>query len=189
MDIARKPFEEDFSTSENDIKIIKPKFDGVSGLRDLVLNELKSLYYVEKAILKTLPKVIKNACAYELIEATTIQQDKIKMQIARIEDSFLILNENPILQQSQAIDFLLQDIDSIIEETKFGVVRDAGIVLALQKIAHYEKATYSILAIYSENLHQNKIYDLLFASLNEEKITEMRLAKIANTIRFHSDEI
>lgn len=187
MDIARKPFEEDFSTSENDIKIIKPKFDNISGLQDLVLNEMKSLYYIEKAIFKSFSKVIKNCCSFELIEAVTIHQNQAKIHIDRLEASFIILNENAILQQSPVIESLLQDIDTLIEETKFGVVRDAGIVLVLQKIIHFEIAIYSISATYSENKYQNKLHDLFFASLNDEKVTGLRLAKIANTILFHSE--
>jgi ferritin-like metal-binding protein YciE len=68
------------------------------------------------------------------------------------------------------------------------MIRDAGIVLALHKIEHYEIATYSILSTYAENLKEESIKFLMDESLNEEKIAEMRLAKIAQTIQFYDEE-
>lgn len=184
MDAARKYTQKNNFLSESDVKSIKPKFNGAIGLRELILNELKSLYYVEKALLKAFPKMIKNSCSFELIEAITIHFEETKTHVIRLEDIFLVLNENPILQRCLAIENLIQDIDTIIDETKFGSVRDAGIVLTLHKIEHYEIATYSILATFVENIDENSIAELLDLSLNEEKVTELRLEKIANSIRF-----
>jgi len=188
MENARKSPENLNPISENEVKPIKTKFDGAHGLRDLVLNELKSMYYIEKVLIKAFPKMIKNACTYELIEAITLHQEATKKQIIRIEDTFSSLNEAPLLQRCEAIESMLQDIDDIVEATKFGSVRDAGIVLALHKIEHYEISTYTILSTYAENLKEFGILDLLLESLNEEKVAEMRLVKIANTIQFYGEE-
>jgi ferritin-like metal-binding protein YciE len=98
----------------------------------------------------------------------------------------LALNTNPTLQRCQAIEQLIQDVESTIENTKFGTIRDAGILLSLQKIEHYEIAAYSILSTYAESSNENAIAELLAISLNEEKVTELRLEKISNSIRFDS---
>jgi ferritin-like metal-binding protein YciE len=188
MENARKPLENFITASENEVKSIRPKFDGASGLRDLLLMEMQSMYYIEKAVAKSFPKIIKNACSFELIEAITLHQEDTKKQIIRIEDSFAALNEEPLLQRCEAIECLLQEIDAMVDLTKFGLVRDAGLVLALHKIEHYEIASYSVLATYAENLKEVLIADWLAESLNEEKVAEMRLAKIANSIQFYTGE-
>lgn len=185
MNSARKHIENKNHTLENKVKSIRFKSDGETGLRDLLLNELRTMYYHEKALLKAFPKIIKNSCSFELIEAITKHFEETKLQIIRLEDTFIALNENPILNRCQAIECLIQDIDNYIEDTKFGIIRDAGIILALHKIEHYEIAAYTILSTFAENINEKAVCELLAQSLNEEKIAELRLAKISNTIRFY----
>ncbi|WP_166426913.1 YciE/YciF ferroxidase family protein [Flavobacterium psychrotolerans] len=188
MDNDKKPNENYNSITDNDTKPIRNKFDGTSGLFELLVNELKTMYYIEKALLKAFPKMIKNSCAFELIEAITIHFEETKLHVIRLGEAFSNLDEDPFLQKSETIDCLLQDVDAMIEDTKFGTVRDAGIILSLYKIGHYELATYGILSIYAELLEEKTIFNLLAESLNEEKITELRLMKIANSIRFKTYE-
>ncbi len=187
MENARQPAVHP-SAVETEIKSIKPKFDGAAGLLDLLIKELKSIYYIEKLLLKAFPKMIKNSCTFELIEAITIHQDATKKQIIRIEDAFVTLKQDPLLQRCIAIESLIQEIDDIVETTKFGIVRDAGIILALNKIEHYEIGSYTILATYAENLKETAIMELLAESLNEEKVAELRLAKIAQSIQFYDEK-
>jgi ferritin-like metal-binding protein YciE len=123
---------------------------------------------------KYFPKIIKNSCNYELIEALYIHQNESQKQVIRIEESFELLKEQSLLAQNAAIDTLLSELDNAIEITKFGMIRDAGIILSLHKIEHYEIASYSILTLFAENL--------------KEKVAQMRLAKITNTIQFHPPE-
>lgn len=188
MENARKPTENFNPSYESEIKPVRIKYDGATGLLDLMVHELKSMYYIEKMLIKSFPKMIKHACNYELIEAITIHLEDTKKQIIRIEDTFLTLEEPVILHRSEAIESMLQEIDDIVDVTKFGMVRDAGIVLALHKIEHYEIATYTILSTYAENLKAENIKILMDESLNEEKVAEMRLAKIAHTIQFYEAE-
>lgn len=188
MDAAKKYPRHNDVVIENDFRSIKFKFSGTTQISELLLNEIKSLYYIEKALLKAFPKIIKNACSFELIEAITIHYEETKNHIIRLEDVFLCSNENPLLQRNHAIECLINEIDSVIDNTKFGNVRDAGIVLALSKIEHYEIATYNILSTYAATINENAIAELLAESLNEEKITELRLNKIADAIQFKNIE-
>ncbi len=188
MENARKSDENFPEKRENEIKSIKPKFQGEAGLRDLFLQELKSMYYVEKVVAKSFPKIIKNSCNFELIEAIYIHQEDTQKQVLRIEESFDLLKEKSILAPCMAIDAMVSELDEMIEITKFGMIRDAGIILSLHKIEHYEIASYSILTVYAENLRETKLLELFEKSLNEEKVAQMRLAKIANTIQFYSPD-
>ncbi|NHM07020.1 DUF892 family protein [Flavobacterium sp. CYK-4] len=188
MENAKKN-SENLAPQEHEIRAGKPKYDGPEGLRDLLLHELKSMYYVEKLLVKSFPKMIKHACNYELIEAITLHSADTKKQIIRIEDTFSALEHRPIFDRNKAVECLLDEIDEIVELTKFGIVRDAGIILALHKIEHYEVATYTILSTYAENLKNYSIQALMEASLNEEKVAQMRLAKIAQTIQFYDAQM
>ena len=185
MDTAGKKLE-NIEVNFEDVRPHKHRFDGESGLRELFFNELKTIYYVEKALLKAFPKIIKNACSFELIEAITIHQEETKLQVIRLEDSFAWLNESPILERCVAVEAMLENIDLVIEDTKFGMVRDAGIVIGLNRIEHHEIAAYEIMTTYAENLNENNIAALLFESVNEEKVAHLRLAKISQTIRFYN---
>jgi len=175
-------------TNANDLKPIRLKFDGELGLRDLLIYELKSMYYIERLLTKEFPKLIKNACSFEFIEALTIHQEDTKKQIKRLEDSFEKLGENPILNRNKSLEYLLQEIDTIIDITKFGLIRDAGMILVLHKIEHFEIASYTILATFAENIKEQTIATWMHESLNEEKIAQMRMAKIAQSIQFYSGD-
>jgi ferritin-like metal-binding protein YciE len=185
MDSARKNLENIEVNFEN-VRPSRHKFDGQSGLREMLYNELKSVYYLEKTLLKSFPKLIKNSCSFELIEAITIHQEETKLQIIRLEDSFALLNENPVLERCMAIEALIGNIDLNIEDTKFGMVRDAAIVMGMHQIEHYEISVYTILATYAENLGEEEIAGLLCETINEEKVTSLRLSKMAQTIRFYT---
>ena len=104
------------------------------------------------------------------------------------QESFDLLQENAVIAHCEAIDAMVFELESMIEITKFGMIRDAGIILSLHKIEHYEIASYSILTVYAENLKETKLFELFEKSLNEEKVAQMRLAKIANTIQFYPPE-
>jgi ferritin-like metal-binding protein YciE len=188
MDTAKKNLENIEVHFEN-VRPTRHRFDGESGLRDLLTSELKSLYCVEKTLLRAFPKLIKNSCSFDLIEALTIHQEETKLQVIRLEDVFAILSEEPQIDKSVIIETLLDSIDLNIEDTKFGTVRDAGIILGMSQIEQFETATYGTLATYAENLKEMQIAQLLSDSINEEKVAQLRLAKIANTIRFYNTDL
>lgn len=185
MDIARKNLENIEVNFEN-VRPSRNRFDGESGLSEWLVQELKSVYYTEKIMLKSFAKIIKNSCSVELIEALAIHHDESKQHVIRIEDVFSLLNEPPTLERCKTIETLLENIDSVIEDTKFGLVRDAGIVFGMHRIEQHEISTYSMLATFAENLGQNGVVLLLSETINEEKVAALRLEKIAQTIRFYS---
>lgn len=70
--------------------------------------------------------------------------------------------------------------ESIIEETEQGTsVRDVGLVLAAQKVEHYEISTYGGLAQLARTLGKADVADLLETTLNEEKKTDALLSQVA----------
>ena len=74
---------------------------------------------------------------------------------------------------------LIKEGEGIMEETEKGVVRDAGIIAASQKIEHYEIATYGTLYAFATTLGETEAAELLAATLEEEKNADVSLTEIA----------
>lgn len=79
------------------------------------------------------------------------------------------------------MDGLIKEGEEIVNETKAGPVRDAGIIAAAQKIEHYEIATYGTLAAFAKTLNERTALDLLLKTLGEEKKSDGLLSTIADT--------
>jgi uncharacterized protein (TIGR02284 family) len=155
--------------------ILKP--DVAHGLRDLFIYELKDLYWAEKALTKALPKMIKNASA-ELADALTRHLEETIGQVTRLEEVFSMLNEKAVAVKCEAMAGLIKETEELMKETEKGEIRDAAIVLAGQKIEHYEIATYGTLYSYAKTLGEQDIAALLEDTLNEEKEADKKLSEI-----------
>lgn len=69
-------------------------------------------------------------------------------------------------------------MDGLIKETDIGVVRNAGIIAAEQKVKHYEIATYGTLHAFAKTLGENKAANLLTMTLDKKKKTDATLSGI-----------
>lgn len=170
-------------------KTIKASSDAAQGLRELFENQLKDLYWAEKALTKAMPKVIKNATSQELIDALTYHVQVTVKQVKRLEDVFESLDTKPEAEKCEAMEGLIKESEDIMESTEEGVVRDAGIISAVQKIEHYEIASYGTLRSFAEILGENEAASLLEETLNEEKDADIKLSEIAeSTINLEAAE-
>lgn len=174
------------NTVKNDSKSKQSKSDTISassdaaqGLRDLFVDSLKDIYWAEKALTKALPKMTKNATSEALKEALTKHLDETVAQVSRLEQVFEIIGEKAEAKKCDAMEGLLKEGEGIMEETELGVVRDAGIIAAGQKVEHYEIATYGTLHAFATTLGEDKAAKLLAITLEEEKKADMTLTEIA----------
>ena len=85
---------------------------------------------------------------------------------------------------------ILEEGKGIIEETDAGTAtRDVGLILAGQKVEHYEIATYGGLAQLARTLGYDEAADLLEATLAEEKEADGLLTEIAeNNVNYEASE-
>jgi ferritin-like metal-binding protein YciE len=162
--------------------------DEASGLRELFENELKDIYWAEKALTKAIPKMIKNASSPELIEALTNHLDVTHEHVIRLEEVFDAIDIKAEAKKCDAMDGLMREAAEIMEETKKGVVRDAGIISAGQKVEHYEIATYGTLAAFAKTLNEDEAASLLEETLGEEKEADETLSQIAQDINVEASE-
>ena len=160
---------------------VKAKKDAAKDLRDLFVDELKDIYWAEKTLTKAIPKLIKNATSKELIEALTSHLEETKTHVTRLEEVFSAIGEKAEAKKCLAIAGITDEAEEIMEDTQDGVVRDAGIIAAGQKVEHYEIATYGTLATFAKTLGENKALELLLATLAEEKGADQKLTDIAKT--------
>lgn len=149
------------------------------GLRDLFEVGLKDIYWSEKVLTKTLPKMVKNASSPELVNSLKAQLDESHEHVSRLEKIFEVTGIKPVAKKCDAMQGILKESNNLIKETDLGMVRDAGIIAADQKVKHYEIATYGTLHAFAKTLGENKAANLLAMTLDEEKKTDSALTGIA----------
>lgn len=168
---------------------IKPKKSAADGLRELFEDSLKDIYWAEKALTKALPKMAKNATSPNLKAAIEDHLNVTQEQVARLEQVFEIIGKKAVAKKCDAMEGLIKEGESIMEETQPGAVRDAGIIAASQKIEHYEIATYGTLCAFAKTLGEDEAAQLLEATLAEEKEADVTLTEAAyNTINFDATD-
>ena len=167
---------------------VKAKSDAAVGLRELFVDELKDIYWAEKEITKKMPKMIKNATSNELIAALTSHLVETKAQVTRLEKVFKSIGEKAVAKKCEAMAGLTKEGEEIMKETEVGVVRDAAIISAGQKIEHYEIASYGTLASFARVLGEMEASSLLEETLNEEKGADQKLSVISDAINVEAND-
>lgn len=150
-----------------------------SQLGKLFEDELRDIYWAEKALAKALPKMAKNATSPELVEAIETHLEETQEHVARCEQIFKLLGKEARGKKCEAMEGLLSEAQGILEDTEEGVMRDAGIISAAQKVEHYEIASYGTLRTFAETIGLTEAADLLALTLEEEKKTDSLLTELA----------
>jgi len=151
-------------------------------LQKLYTEELRDLYNAENQLLKALPKMAKAASSEELKDAFEKHLEQTKGHVKRLEEVFEDLDEKPKGKTCRAMRGLIQEGSEILEQDGDESVRDAGIIVAAQKVEHYEIAGYGSARTFAHLLGQNKAAELLQATLDEESETNELLNRLAESI-------
>ena len=169
--------------------VTKAKSDAASGLTELFEDGLKDIYWAEKALTKAIPLMTKNATSADLIEALNSHLTETEEHVTRLEQVFQLIGQKASAKKCDAMAGLIEEGKGIIEETEVGVVRDAGIIAAAQKIEHYEIATYGTLRQFAETLGLTEAAGILELTLDEEKGADKKLTEVAvNAINIEAAE-
>ena len=169
------------ATTSSAEKKTPAKSDAAKELKDLFEDSLKDIYWAEKALVKALPKMQKNATDEALKQAIGQHLEETKVHVSRLEATFESIGVKAQAKKCDAMQGLLDEADSIIEETEPGTVRDAGIIAASQKVEHYEIATYGTLAAFAKVLKEKDALTNLLSTLEEEKNCDQLLTQLADT--------
>jgi ferritin-like metal-binding protein YciE len=170
-------------------KSTTPGTEGVdAGLRELFLSELQDIYWAENQLVKALPKMQSAASSGTLAKAIATHRQQTQNHVARLEQVFGILGETPRAKKCFAMEGLTREGEGVVETTIEGsATRDAGIIIASQKVEHYEIAAYGGLVQLARTLGLEDAAALLGQTLAEEKETDQLLTQIAeNDINYQS---
>jgi len=149
-------------------------------LTALFKDSIADLYWAENHLVKSLPKMISAATSPNLKKAITTHLEETKVHVSRLEQVFEILDEKAIAKKCDAMEGLTKEAEGIVEETEAGTAtRDVGIILASQKVEHYEIASYGGLHQLAVTLGLDEVASLLEQTLNEEKQADLKLSEIA----------
>jgi ferritin-like metal-binding protein YciE len=151
-------------------------------LDDLFHDTLKDIYYAEKKILATLPKMAKAAQNDELTAAFEKHRAETERQVKRLEQVFALIDKKAQGKTCDAIIGITDEGAEIMKDYKGSPALDAGLIAAAQAVEHYEIARYGTLRTWAEELGLNDAATLLQETLDEEKATDEALTKIAESV-------
>ncbi|WP_409566759.1 ferritin-like domain-containing protein [Rhizobium leguminosarum] len=146
---------------------------------DLFLDTLKDIYFAEKQILKTLPKMARAAQSEEGKAGFLQHRDETQSQIERLEQVFELLGKPARGKTCEAIQGIIAEGEEIMEEYKGTVALDAGLISSAQAVEHYEIARYGTLIAWAKQLGLKEVVPLLQANFAEEEATDKKLTQLA----------
>ena len=149
------------------------------GLDELFHDTLKDIYFAEKKILATLPKMAKAANSEELSAAFEKHYDETEGQVARLEQIFELLGKPARGKKCDAIEGILDEGKEIMDEYADTAALDAGLLAAAQAVEHYEISRYGTLKAWAAKLDLPQAVKLLDQTLAEEKKTDASLSQLA----------
>jgi ferritin-like metal-binding protein YciE len=151
-------------------------------LYEFFVDSLKDMLWAETAILEALPKMKKAATTDELQEAFEDHELQTRKHVSRLEKAFQLLGETAEAKKCDAMAGIIKEGEHIITSTPDGsMTRDAALIIAAQKVEHYEIASYGGLVQLALTLDHNDVADLLEKTLQEEEDTDAGLTDIAES--------
>ena len=182
------------SSENNTTRVDNAKVDGSdmknAPLHKFFVSALKDIYFAENAIIEALSEMQQAATTDELKEAFEDHQLQTRKHVSRLEKVFKLIDETPEPKECKAIKGIIEEGQEIIKSTEEGsMTRDAALIIAAQKVEHYEIATYGGLAQLAITMGHDKAADLLETTLQEEEDTDYNLTEIAETfINFDAEQ-
>ena len=149
-------------------------------LLEFFVDEVKDIYFAEHEALKALKKMEKAATSKALKDSIVQHHGETEEQIKRLEQVFELLGEKPSKKKCEGILGIIKDGEGVIEDTEENtMVRDVAVIIASQKLEHYEITSYGSLAELARTLGKDDVAELLEVTLDEEKKTDVSLTVLA----------
>ena len=151
----------------------------INTLQDMFVETLKDLYYVEKKLVKTLPKMAEKASSAELKQAIKDHLTETETHVQRLEQIFELLDQRAVAKKCEALEGLLKESDEVTEEITDERTLDAAIISSAQTVEHYEIARYGTLACWAAEIGNDEVAELLEQTLEDEKAADEKLSSLA----------
>lgn len=154
----------------------------VETMQELFIDELKDLYSAEKQIVRALPKLAKAASTPELQQALLSHLEETKEHVERLEKISEIVGKKLTGKTCVGMKGVLEEGSEVLEDTDKGIVRDAALIAASQRVEHYEMAGYGSARDFAKILGQSEAAALLDETLAEEKSADKKLSVISKQV-------
>jgi ferritin-like metal-binding protein YciE len=159
-------------------------------LMELFVDSLRDIYWAENHLIKTLPRMAAAASSQKLVSTIEDHLEQTQGHLNRLKEIFSLLGVDAIAKKCDAMEGLTKEGEGIIENTDEGTAtRDVGIILASQKVEHYEIATYGGLVQLATTLSLDDVAAILALTLQEEKKADELLTELAeNEVNYNASE-
>jgi ferritin-like metal-binding protein YciE len=151
----------------------------VVSLDQLLVRELSDLYEAEQQLLPALDRMQKQASNEDLAEAFAQHRIETEGHVERLERVFRSIGGRPRRGSSAALEAIVADGERLLARKVAREVRDAWLIAAAQRVEHFEIANYGTARTHAETLGYIHAAQLLQQTLEEEKVTDERLTRLA----------
>ena len=142
---------------------------------------LKDMYWVEKSLTRSIPKMIKKASSEELVSALEEHLDVTEKQVEKLEKVFQAIGKTARAKKCIGMEGILKEGEEIMEEFN-GPVIDSAIIAAAQKVEHYEMSSYISMITLAEKMGMNREAQILQQVLEEEMEADQLLRTLAASL-------
>ncbi len=151
-----------------------------SALQEFFVTALQEIYWSEMNLVNVLNSMAKAATTSDLQKAFDLHRQQTEMHAKALENVFALLAIPPQAEPSAGLQGLFDEGWQVIDETESGTAqRDVALIIAAQKVEHYEIACYGSLITLAKTLGHQEIPNILGPILEEEKQTDTILTSIA----------
>ncbi len=153
----------------------------VKSLKDLFIDELEDMYNAENQLTKALPTMAEKSTSDQLKKAFKSHLEETKNQIKRLDQVFQDLEMQPKGKKCEAMEGLVKEAKTLMDEVSDKQVRDAALISAAQKVEHYEIGSYGTLRNFAVALGYDESVKLIQQNLDEESAADEKLSEIAES--------
>jgi len=150
-----------------------------TGLKKILIDELRDIYHAEKQLVKALPKMAKAASSADLRAALEQHLDETEEHVNRLEQAFDLLEQPAKAKPCAGMAGIIEEGSDVIREEEKGPTLDAAIIAGGQRAEHYEMAAYGSVIAWAKTLGHDDVATLLHETLEEEKAADEKLNELA----------
>lgn len=156
--------------------------ESLENLSDLFVHELRDLYDAEQQLIRALPELAQAANSDELRKGFEQHLAETRGHAQRLEQLFKALGEEPKGKSCKAMAGLIAEAKELLDEDMDPDVLDAALIVAAQKVEHYEIAGYGSVSTFARILGYNDALKLLKSTIAEEEATDKKLTQLSEQL-------
>lgn len=153
----------------------------MKNLNEMFLHFLQDMYYAERQVLKTLPKLAKAAQNKNLKDMFTQSREEKPQHIEQMQHVFELVGKRARGVTCEAMNGLIEETQELLEEaTEPSPTRDAGLIACAQGMAHYGMARYGTMVAWAKAIGNDEAAQVLQQMLDANKSADQHLNELAN---------